>query len=229
LKDFSASGKPFSRSTARHCKKNLLYQPVLFISALLLMAIFVSACAKPVSSSTPSPALSTSYLPVSTANGFPNRDMDSGDNYYLSHSFEKSDSVHGAIYTSAYSSADLSELHTVIYGRNMKDKSMFAQLHSFEDAGFFNDNRTVKIYTTGGQFNYYIFYIFAAYETDDSDLLYGSDYGDRNFFAEYLQGIPGMAQGMNNNMTYADMVTAGDKIITLSTCISEKGDMRYII
>ena len=42
---------------------------------------------------------------------------------------------------------DYSDRVTVLYGHNMANGSMFATLHRFYDADFFNQNRYIYVYT----------------------------------------------------------------------------------
>lgn len=70
----------------------------------------------------------------------------SDNTYYLMHNIDGSYGYPGCIYTENMNSKDFTDNNTVIYGHNMKNGSMFAQLHKFEDPDFFNENREVLIY-----------------------------------------------------------------------------------
>ena len=54
------------------------------------------------------------------------------DAYYLNHTIEKKEGLPGTIYTEKYNGKDFSSPVTVIYGHNMKNGSMFADLHKYE-------------------------------------------------------------------------------------------------
>ena len=96
------------------------------------------------------------------------------DAYYHTHNVKGQEAVAGAIYIQgSYNSTDFSDFHTVIYGHNMRDGSMFAALHKFEDEDFFNEHDTVVIYTPTQRLTYTIF---AAYPRDDAHLMRKFDY-----------------------------------------------------
>jgi len=75
------------------------------------------------------------------------------------------ESLYGAINLDENNDGDLQQPHLMVYGHNMKDRSMFASLHRFENEALFYENRLVKIYTPKGQL---AFIIFAAYVRDDT-------------------------------------------------------------
>lgn len=61
--------------------------------------------------------------------------------FYLNHSFEGKDSVSGVIFTDPFTEPFASG-HTVLYGHNMKDGSMFGGLKAYMDSEFL-ENRPV--------------------------------------------------------------------------------------
>ena len=59
------------------------------------------------------------------------------DSYYLNHMIDGKEGYPGSIYTEKINAKTFSDFNTVIYGHDMKDGSMFKDLHKFEDATFF--------------------------------------------------------------------------------------------
>lgn len=145
--------------------------------------------------------------------------------YYLNHNLDGSAGYPGCIYTELYNSMDWTDNHTVIYGHNMKNGTMFAGLHYYEDSQFFEENPYVYIYTEDA---IRVYQIFAAYEFGNAHLILSFDMDDKETFGQYLEGIYEI-QGMNNNFNEELEVTADDKIITLETCIANKPDKRYVV
>ena len=145
------------------------------------------------------------------------------DNFYLTHDLYGEESVYGAIYMDENNKGDLQQPHLILYGHNMKDGSMFASLHKFEDEAFFDENRLVKIYTPKGQLD---FEIFAAYARDDSYLpaVYGTE--DKDGLTQYLDEIRDNTD--ENAHIRIDGVTA-DGILTLSTCVRGMDEQRYVV
>ena len=69
----------------------------------------------------------------------------SDNTYYLNYNIDGSYGYPGCIYTENLNSKDFTDSNTVIYGHNMKNGSMFAGLHQFEDSNFFAQNNKVYI------------------------------------------------------------------------------------
>ena len=149
----------------------------------------------------------------------------SDNTYYLNYNIDGSYGYPGCIYTESMNSKDFTDNNTVIYGHNMKNGTMFAGLHKFMDASFFEKNDKVYIYTPEKELNYTIF---AAYVYDDRHLLYSFNFADQAVYATYLEDIQGM-RSMNANFREDVKVTGENKIITLVTCIANQDDKRLLI
>ena len=149
----------------------------------------------------------------------------SDNSYYLMHNIDGSYGYPGCIYTENLNSKDFTDNNTVIYGHNMKNGSMFAQLHKFEDPDFFNENREVLIYLPDEVLHYTIF---AAHIYDDRHLLYSFDFADPDVYEKYLQSVfdtRDMSANIDKDMT----VTKDDQIITLVTCIGSQPNNRLLV
>ena len=147
------------------------------------------------------------------------------ESYYLDRNLDGSRGYPGCIYTDYLNEKDFSDNNTVIYGHNMKDGTMFGELHKFEDKAFFEENKYAYIYTPE---KIYVYEIFAAYEFSDLHLLYGYDMDNPEIFEIYLDSVFN-TRGMNAHIRSTSTVTKEDKIITLSTCIGNKPKNRYLI
>ena len=137
------------------------------------------------------------------------------DSYYLNHTIDGQEGYPGSIYTEKVNAKDFSDFNTVIYGHDMKDGSMFKDLHKFEDADFFEQHDTVTIYTENECKTYRIF---AAVVYDDRHLMYSFDnnnISDRKAFLESLSE----SRSLKNQFRSGVEVDENSHIITLSTCI----------
>lgn len=151
--------------------------------------------------------------------------VQSNDNlYYLNHNIKKQKSVYAAIYMDFENNSDFTDRNTVIYGHNMNNGSMFAQLHKFENEDFFDEHKIVKIYTPEGQLNYEVT---AAYVRDNKRILFEADFEDDDYFQTYLDNVRAV-DGKNDHVSDR-MVTINDHIITLSTCVRNQADKRYVV
>lgn len=67
--------------------------------------------------------------------------------YYLGRTFSGGKNNSGAIFLDYASASDLRGQHSVFYGHNMKNGSMFASLLKYKDAGFFSEHPEILLYT----------------------------------------------------------------------------------
>ena len=145
------------------------------------------------------------------------------DNFYLDHDFNKKKSIYGAIYIQRLNSNRFTDPNTVIYGHNMKNGTMFRHLHKFREKDFFDANEYFYIYTPG---HIYTYRIFAAYRSDNRHILNSNDFTDEQSYAEYIETVKNPTSLIKN--TREVDLTTDDRIVTLSTCISDKR-YRYLV
>ena len=147
---------------------------------------------------------------------------DSTDNmYYLNHTRTGAYSASGSIFVQDCNSRDFVDFNTVIYGHNMGNGTMFRHLHRFEDKSFFNNNRTVTIYTEDRRLTYKIF---AAYTRSNTHLINRYIYETEEDRQAYIDEIYTHSGHFDYNVT----VTPEDRIISLSTCTGYP-QTRYIV
>lgn len=145
------------------------------------------------------------------------------DSYYLNHNLDGSTGRPACIYTESLNNKDFTDNNTVIYGHNMRNGTMFAQLHKFEDKDFFDEHREIIIYLPDKVLHYKIF---AVHNYDDRHLLYSFDFSDKAVYKDYLESIFSI-DDMNANIATEMTVTENDKIITLATCVYKKPSLRF--
>lgn len=153
------------------------------------------------------------YVPDTTVD-YPILQHPTDNTYYLNYNIDGTKGFPGCIYTEDFNSKDFSDIHTVIYGHNLKDKTMFTSLHNFENKDLFAKEHYIFIYT---QNDVFVYRIFAAYEFSAIHLLDNYDYTNEYVYADYLKQIYNTTDRVAN--VKADIkVTTDDKIVTLSTC-----------
>lgn len=136
---------------------------------------------------------------------------DTDNSYYIDHTRTGEYTSSGSIFIQDVNSKDLTDFNTVVYGHNMRDSSMFAQLHRFEDESFFEENDTVVLYTEDSVLTYKIF---AAYVRDNEHLIKYYTYeteSDRQAYIDDIYDHDGLYR-------YDVQVTPDDRILSLSTC-----------
>lgn len=147
------------------------------------------------------------------------------NSYYLNYNIDGSYGYPGCIYTENMNAKDFTSNHTVIYGHNMKNGSMFAGLHNFSDQDFFDTYKQVLIYTPSQTF---VYQIFAAYVYDDRHLLYSFDFEDSSIYQSYLDSVLA-TRDASANVDYNISVTSDNKIITLATCVANNATSRFLV
>lgn len=164
------------------------------------------------------------YIP-GTKVDYPVLQHPTDDSYYLEHNLDGSEGYPGCIYTEAINSKDFTDPNTVLYGHNMKDGSMFATLHDFEDSQVFEENQYIFVYTPQKTF---VYQIFAAYKYNAIHLIYNFDLNNSEVFQNYLEQIFEI-RDMEANIRKDVSVNADNHIISLSTCISGEKNKRFLV
>ncbi len=147
--------------------------------------------------------------------------MQADDNaYYLNHTFSGKVNSAGSIFMEQLNSSDFTDLHTIIYGHNMKNGSMFAGLKNYSSPSYLVSHPTVYLDLADGTHAYQIFSVYEAAADSDS---YTIGFAPDEQYEEYLRTI----KGRSEYDTGVD-VTKDDFIITLSTC-TRSGEDRYLV
>ena len=148
-----------------------------------------------------------------------------GDTYYLEHDAEGNADRNGAIYAEDWNSKFFTDRLTFLYGHNMANGSMFAGVHAFRDAKFFDEHDSVYIY----QGNYrYKYKIVACYTASDEHLLALYDFSSDDVWQDYLDGLADI-KDISANFRDIDELELDDKILTLSTCASNQQNKRIFL
>ena len=145
--------------------------------------------------------------------------------YYLNRDIYGEVNQAGSIYTEDYNNKDFHDYHTVLYGHNMKNGSMFHNVRYFAEREYFDEHHELYVYMPGKILKYEII---ACYEYDDRHLLGMFDFDNQEAYGEYLEEI------MNPRSMYAMIredwdVSVDDKLLTLSTCIANKPNHRRLL
>ena len=146
------------------------------------------------------------------------------DNFYLDHDYLKDYSFPGAIYSQSVNSKDWSDRVTVLYGHNMLDGSMFAHLHRFEDADYFNENPYFYIYTENRKLTYEIV---SAFLYDDRHILNSFDFSKDEVFKAWLEQAQN-PRSVSANVNHGVQLNLNSKLVVLSTCPNYQAG-RYLV
>ena len=143
------------------------------------------------------------------------------DDYYLNMTMDGKYGLPGSIYTEKYNAQDFSDRVTVIYGHTMHDGTMFSELKKYRDRTFFDQNPYIYIYLPTARLKYQIF---ATVAFDDRYILGQYNFSNEEDFNGYVSELKSCLDGNVNHD-----LEIHERIITLSTCIDEFPDQRWLV
>ena len=161
-----------------------------------------------------------------TAIDYPVVQTPDSPNFYLRRNFYKEKATCGTIYAREACDINLPSDNVTLYGHNMRNGTMFADLHKYKQKSFWEKHRYVNFDTLN---EYRTYEIFAVFKTT-ADLTKGFTYHIYDTFAtekafnEYVSTC--------KNMDLYDtgvMPVYGDKLLTLSTCDKTIADGRLVV
>ena len=145
--------------------------------------------------------------------------------YYLNHTTEGQEGYPGSIYTENGNTKEFTEFNTVIYGHDMKDGSMFQNLHNYTDMTYMQQHPNVIIYTPDQKLTYQIF---AATVYDDRHILYSFDFAfeeERQKFLDSIYNAKDLGKVIREDVS----VNTDSRILTLSTCMTGQDEKRFLV
>lgn len=130
---------------------------------------------------------------------------------YLNTTFLGNHNAAGAIFMDFRNAADLSSPHTVIYGHNLKNGTMFGSLHRYMDPVYLSGHRTITLYTGSATYTYSVVYAAVVNMYDD---IYNINFADTDAMAAFAEryGAP-----------------TGTPLLTLSTCTNNSNEERMVV
>lgn len=164
------------------------------------------------------------YVPNTNVN-LPILQSSTDDNLYLDHDEDGNYSIAGALYTQSMNATDFSDPVTVIYGHNMRNGSMFATLHKFEDPDFFEANDTFYVYTPTKILTYRIV---SAYQYDNRHILNSFDFSRAEVRESYFTSMAD-PDSLVKNVRDGVALDESSKIVQLSTCMHGQDQIRYLV
>ena len=137
--------------------------------------------------------------------------------YYLNHNFYQEQHISGCVFADS-SAVPLALDNTVLYGHNMKDGSMFADLKKYGEEAFFRENPVIQVFYRGKWLECPIFSCQLRHQSD------AGAYGTNFMEEEWLPYLEKMGAA---SLYETGIIPEGDeKLIALSTCY---GKDQYLI
>ncbi len=152
------------------------------------------------------------FLKVNGTNiNYPVVQTDNND-YYLSHSFDKSNNQAGWVFSDFRNQLDNLKDNSVIYAHGRVNKTMFGSLKNIFENNWYKDtdNYIVNLATPH---NSYLFQVISVYKIPTETYYITTNFGTDESFQKFIDTI--LSRSVYN---FNVEVTPEDKILTLSTC-----------
>ena len=135
--------------------------------------------------------------------------------FYLDHGFDKAPNTSGTLFADKNSVAGIVQSNFIIYGHNMKDKSMFGSFQSYVNESYFVQNPTMYFLTPGGSYRVDLIGAHIVEGTVDN---FPSYFENTEAYQAYLDSISSHFFWFNRAALNTDY-----QLLTMSTCTSAEG------
>ena len=155
------------------------------------------------------------------------QNADGDDSFYQTHDHTGKEDPKGAIHIEAANIADMCDFNEVLIGSSPADGTMFGSLSRFLDRKFFDENQFIYVYLDGNALAYYVF---AAYERENTRLLEQYDFSYASGCQEFIDEIydsRSMSKLIRNG--WEGTVQPENFLITLSTVNPDSGKQVVVI
>lgn len=148
--------------------------------------------------------------------------VQAGDNSkYLDYLFDGTKSKTGCPFLDASNAGDFSDEHSIIYAHNRKDGSMFGRLSRFKNQEYYEEHPHFLLITEDAR---YVLEIFSGHITRSDGDTWQKDFQDEAEFTAWVEALR-----ERSSIKTRVSPTAGERVITLSTCSYEFDDARYVV
>lgn len=150
------------------------------------------------------------------------------EEYYLYRDFNGKDNSNGCLILDTDSCTDPLTTNLIIHGHNMKSGAMFGSLKNYENADYYEDHKSITLYTAGVERNYEVIAVFRSQVYKKSDQVFKYY---KFFQAETEEEFNDFYQNIKALSEYDTNVTAefGDHFLTLSTCAYHVDQGRLVV
>jgi sortase B len=143
--------------------------------------------------------------------------------YYLSHGFDGSSNSSGTLFADMDSVEGIVQSNYIVYGHNMKDKSMFGSYQAYINESYYETYPTMYYLTPYGNYRIDLFCAHIVEATEDN---YPGYFSSTSEYQAYLNKVTGSAFWVNY-----DVISTDYQLFTMSTCTSAVGysDPRLLV
>lgn len=144
--------------------------------------------------------------------------------FYIKHDVKKNKSKYGTIFIDCRNKLNNNSLagqNVILYGHNMKDGSMFADLKLFKNKEFYKNNQIVDLAILPKKYKFQIFSVFVVNADFDYRKIY---FHNDEEVSKYLKLIKSSALYFKNVEFNCE-----DTMLTLSTCSYDRENARLVV
>ena len=131
--------------------------------------------------------------------------------YYLENTWNREANSAGAIFMEANNSVSMKDFNTIIYGHNMRDRSMFSNLNKYQNRDYLLTHPYAYVLTDNGVYRYNMC---ASYKASIHSITYAMQIKTERKRSELVNFIINYNQLQNMEI----VPSTSDRLLTLSTC-----------
>lgn len=150
------------------------------------------------------------------------------EEYYLRRGFDGSRNSNGCLILDTDSCLEPLTTNLIVHGHNMKSGAMFGTLMDYGEESFFQEHRTITLYTKERRRNYEVLAVFYSQVYKKTDQVFKFY---KFFQADTTEEFDDFYQNIKELSLYDTGVTAefGDCFLTLSTCAYHVENGRFVV
>lgn len=137
------------------------------------------------------------------------------NDYYLDHDINGKKTVYGWIYFDYRNADPARRKNVVVYGHNMKDDTMFGDLHKYEDKDFFKNHMEYEMEMFGKRYRIRLAYV-AMINYKEYNFIQTKFRDDQSFLDFINTALTTQARFKDEEYT----PSTADTLVTLVTCVS---------
>lgn len=141
--------------------------------------------------------------------------------YYLNHMVSGEANGSGSIFLDAGCTEGFAGKHAILYGHNMKNKTMFCDLLLYKDQAYYDEHPVYRLMTPEANFVVEIFSVAPVSVYQDG---WRTEFENDEDFAQWLS-----ACAARSAVQTGAVPTASDRVLTLSTCTYEFDNARLLV
>lgn len=143
------------------------------------------------------------------------------NDYYLSHSYDKTYNNAGWVFMDYRNNRDLNNKNTILYAHGRMDKTMFGSLYMTQYSSWYQ-NKSNHIIRISTELENTLWQVFSVYKIEEESYYIKTDFSNDTEFNDFLTTIKNRSK-----YDFNTELTSSDKILTLSTCANDKE--RYVV